>query len=159
MRLALKKLTEGKNASTQNKSKVIVLVSDGEDFGGNTDDIVKQIQDEDIKLYTLGVGTAKGSKIRLGSTYKTDRNGRQVVTQLNSRELKSLAIRTGGKYYEISDKTNDVNRLIGSISQIEGEIRDTRTMKASANKYYYFLLGALVLIIFDFMVSVKTIRI
>lgn len=159
LKLALKKLTEEDNSSVQNKSKIIILISDGEDFGENTDEIVNDIRNNDIRLFTLGVGTAKGSRIKVGSTYKTDKNGRQVVTQLNARELRSLAIKTDGKYYEISDKTNDVNRLINNISQVEGEIRDTRMMNASANKYYYFLLAAFVLILIDVLFTFKTIRI
>jgi Ca-activated chloride channel family protein len=159
LRLALNKLTEDNNESTQNKSKIIVLISDGEDFGEDTEDIVNDITDSDIRLFTLGVGTEKGSRIRQGRSFKTDRSGREVITQLDARVLKSLAIRTDGKYYEISDHNNDINRLINSISRIEGEIRDTRMMNVSANKYYYFLLAAFLLIIFDVMVSVKTIRI
>ncbi len=159
LELALKKLTENQNSSVQNKSKVIILISDGEDFGENNDKIVNEIRDNDIRLFTLGVGTAKGSRIRVGRAYKTDRNGREVITQLDAKELKTLAIKTDGQYFEISDKSDDVNRLISSINQIEGEIRDTRMMKASANKYYYFLLGALILIIFDVMISFKTLKI
>ena len=159
LKLALDKLTEEDKATIQNKSKVIVLISDGEDFGEDTNDIVRKIKDEDIRLFTLGVGTAKGSRIRQGRAYKTDKNGREVITQLNSKELRSLAIKTGGQYFEISEKTNDVNRLINSINQIEGEVRDTRMMSASSNKYYYFLLAGLLLVIFDVLVSVKTIRI
>ena len=159
LKLALNKITTDDKSTAQNKSKVIILISDGEDFGENTDDIVNKIHENDIRLFTLGVGTEKGSRIREGRAFKTDGNGREVVSQLNARTLRALAIKSGGKYYEISDKNNDVNRLIGSISQIEGEIRDTRMMNVSDNKYYYFLLAAFLLIMFDALVTVKTMRI
>jgi Ca-activated chloride channel family protein len=159
LQLALNKLAEDKSSGAQNTSKIIVLISDGEDFGENTDEIVDQIRDNDIRLFTLGVGTEKGSRVREGRAFKTDRNGREVLTQLDARELRTLAIRTEGKYFEISDKTNDVNRLISHISQIEGEIRDSRLLNVSANKYYYFLLAAFLLIVFDVVVTVKAIRI
>ena len=52
-----------------------------------------------------------------------------------------------------------LSRLVNTIRNIEGEIRDAKKLDVSANKYYYFLGLALFLILVDFMTSVKTIRI
>ena len=107
----------------------------------------------------MGVGTERGSKITSGVGFKTDREGNTVVSKLNPIALKTLADKTGGQYFEINDSKNDVSRLINTIGQIEGELRDTRFVDVSSNRYYYFLLIALVLIIIDAMVSMKTIEI
>jgi len=159
LRMALSKLTDQEGPSSQQKSKVIILISDGEDFGEETDEGIKKVQDYDIKLFTLGVGTDTGSQLRAGSGFKTDRQGNTVVSRLDSRSLQSLANRTGGQYFEINESKNDVSRLINTISRIEGELRDTRFVDVSANRYYYFLLLALFLLVLDVMVNVKTIRI
>jgi Ca-activated chloride channel family protein len=82
-----------------------------------------------------------------------------VVTKLNSKTLKSIAIKTEGKYYEINESQNDLTRLINTINQIEGELRDARVMDVSANKYYYFLAIAFMLVVFDFITSVKPIKV
>src|SRR5271154_6035079 len=66
LRMALDKLEDQEGPSTQQKSKVIILISDGEDFGEQTSEIVKEIEDRDIKLFTLGVGTERGSQIYAG---------------------------------------------------------------------------------------------
>jgi len=157
--MALEKLTEEDNSSAQQKSKIIILISDGEDFGEETNQVAVDIQNSGIKLFTLGVGTSNGSKIRTRTGFKTDRDGREVVSKLNSKEMKSLAIKTEGKYFEINESLNDVNRLINTLNRIEGELRDARLMDVSANKYYYFLALALLLIVFDIITSVKTIKI
>ncbi len=159
LRMALTKLSDQEGPSSQQKSKVIVLISDGEDFGEETDESIKEIQDNDIKLFTLGVGTVEGSQLYAGSGFKTDRSGNTVVTKLDSRSLLSLASRTGGEYFEINETKNDVSRLINTISRIEGELRDTRFVDVSANRYYYFLLIALFLLAVDIMINVKTVRI
>lgn len=159
LRMALTKLTDQERPSSQQKSKIIILISDGEDFGENTDESIKKIQDNDIKLFTLGVGTAQGSRLYAGSGFKTDRQGNTVVTRLDSRSLQSLANRTGGQYFEINETKNDVNRLINTISSIEGELRDTRFVDVSANRYYYFLLFALFLLVIDVLINVKTVKI
>jgi Ca-activated chloride channel family protein len=160
LRMALTKLSDDEEGpSTQQKSKVIILVSDGEDFGEETDDIIKEIEDKDIKLFTLGVGTEQGSPIASGKGYKTDRQGQTVVSKINSSSLKTLADKTGGQYFEISDGSNDVARLINVVNKIEGELRDTRMVDVSANRYFYFLLAAFVLLVLDVLINVKTVRI
>ena len=49
--------------------------------------------------------------------------------------------------------------MINTISQIEGELRDARQVDVSANRYYYFLLAALVLFVLDLLIDVKTVTI
>jgi len=159
LRMALSKLEDSEGPSTQQKSKVIVLISDGEDFGEETKEIAKEVEDKGYKLFTLGVGTEQGSQIIAGRGYKTDKQGNNVVSKLNSSSLKLLASKTDGDYFEINESRNDVNKLINTISKIEGQMRDARVIDASANRYYYFLFAALVLLVLDILVSVKTIAI
>ncbi|GAA0894562.1 VWA domain-containing protein [Fulvivirga kasyanovii] len=159
LQLALNKLNSEESPITQQKSKVIILISDGEDFGEETEEVAQEIEDQGIKLYTLGVGTERGSKIRVNGVYKKNREGNDVVTKLDSRTLKKLASETGGKYFEINETNNDVSRLINTINNIEGELRDTRQIDVSANRYYYFLGIALLLLVIDLLTSVKTIKI
>lgn len=159
LRMAMSKLEDNEGPSTQQKSKVLILISDGEDFGEETDEIAKEVEDKGYKLFTLGVGTETGSQITAGRGYKTDKQGNTVVSKLNPGSLKALASKTDGEYFEINESRNDVNKMINTISKIEGQMRDARVIDASANRYYYFLLAALLLLVFDVLISVKTITI
>lgn len=159
LRMALAKLEEGDGPEPQAKSKVIILISDGEDFGEETDEVAREIEKNDIRLFTLGVGTEKGGNIYSGSTLKTNRQGLIVQTKLNSKELKSLASQTGGQYFEINETKNDVSRLISTIGNIEGELRDARFIDVTANKYFYFLAAAALLLVIDILVNIVTVRI
>lgn len=159
LKMALKKINDENGASGQQKSKVIILISDGEDFGEETDDVAREVEDNDIKLFTLGVGTEKGGQIQTGRGYKTDNSGNVVISKLNPVSLKALASKTNGQYFEINDSRNDVNRLISTIGKIEGELRDARTVDVSANRYFYFLLAATLLLVLDLLVSLKTVSI
>ena len=78
---------------------------------------------------------------------------------MNSGSLKSLADKTDGDYFEINGSRNDVSKLINTIGKIEGQMRDARVVDASANRFYYFLLAALILLVLDILVSVKTVTI
>ncbi len=159
LKLALKKLAGDEDNPVNPKSKIIILISDGEDFGKESTDIASRIEENGIKLYTVGIGTKTGSKIRTEYGFKTDKKGKEVISRLNSKELKKLAAKTGGKYYEITNDHNDVERLIHNINKIEGELRESRKMDISANKYYYFIALALILISIDVLTKLKVVRI
>ncbi len=159
LRMALQKMTDEEVKSGQTKSKVILLISDGEDFGEETRDVIKDIEDRDIKLFTLGIGTQQGGNIQATNGLKRDREGNVVVTKLNSSSLKDIANKTNGQYFEINETKNDVARLINTIGKIEGELRDARFIDVTANKYYYFLSVAALLLLVDILFNVKTIRI
>jgi Ca-activated chloride channel family protein len=159
LRMALDKLSDDEQEITDTKSKVILLISDGEDFGQDTDEYVSEIENRDIRLFTLGVGTEKGGNIYAGNGVKKDREGNPVISKLNSRSLRAIADKTGGQYFEINESRNDVSRLINTIGRIEGELRDARLVDVSANKYFYFLGLAMVLLLLDILLNVKTVSI
>jgi len=158
LNLALDKLNTDESA-IESKAKIIILISDGEDFGDETTNVRAKIRERGIKLFTLGVGTTQGSKIPTNKGFKQDNSGNDVVTKLDRRSLKELAARTGGKYFEINQRQNDVSRLINTINSVEGQLRDARIVDVSANKYIYFLAAALVLLSIDLLTTKKTIRI
>jgi Ca-activated chloride channel homolog len=160
LRMALKKLEDSEETpSSQAKSKVIVLISDGEDFGEETNDVASEIENRNIKLFTLGVGTERGGNIHAGSGLKTTRQGTIVVTKLKPSQLISLANKTGGQYFEINETRNDVSRLINTIGSIEGELRDARFVDVTANKYFYFLAIGALLFVMDILINIPTVRI
>jgi Ca-activated chloride channel homolog len=158
--MAVKKLKDDdEHQSGKAKSKVIILISDGEDFGEDTKESIREIEDEDIKVFTLGGGTTKGGNIYAANGLKKDREGNVVVSRLNSESLKELARRTDGQYFEINATKNDVSRLISTIGKIEGELRDARYVDVTANKYFYFLIIGFALLLIDILLNIRTIRI
>jgi Ca-activated chloride channel family protein len=160
LRMALKKLEDDDSGpSAEAKSKIIILISDGEDFGEEANEVTQEIEKRTIKLFTLGVGTEKGGNIYAGNSLKTNRQGLIVVTKLKPEKLVSLANKTGGQYFEINESRNDVSRMINTISKIEGEMRDARFIDVTANKYFYFLVVALFLLVLDVLINVPTVRI
>ncbi|MEQ8239033.1 MAG: VWA domain-containing protein [Cyclobacteriaceae bacterium] len=158
MKMALDKLANEEGIATRQKSKVIILISDGEDFGTDTEQVAEEVENSGIKLFTLGVGTEKGSKISTRNGFKRNNQGQEVVSKMNANSLKKLAADTGGKYFEINDGRNDTERLINAINDIEGELRDSKKVDAKANKYFYFLALALILMLIDYLFHVKVIR-
>ena len=157
--LSLDKLLDDK-IQENDKSKIIILISDGEDFGENTYEIVDKIKESSIKLFTVGIGTAQGTRITLrNGLFKKDKNGKEVITKLNSTSLKKIANETKGKYFEISNQINQINGMIYEIKEIKGDLIDLKFMDVTKNKYFYFLFVALMLMSMDFLFNFKIIKI
>jgi Ca-activated chloride channel family protein len=157
--MAHEKLTSEDAPASQQKSKIIILISDGEDFGDDTGNAISKINDSGIRLFSLGVGTEAGSKIRTRRGFRKDKNGNDIITKLDPRSLKNLADETDGEYFEINESKNEVGRLIATINNIEGELKDAKTVDISANKYFYFLVAAIILLLLDLVTTLKIIKI
>ena len=157
--LSLDKLLTNK-IQENDKSKIIILISDGEDFGENTYEIIDKIKESSIKLFTVGIGTAQGTRITLrNGLFKKDKNGKEVITKLNSTSLKKIANETKGKYFEISNQINQINGMIYEIKEIKGDLIDSKFMDVTKNIYFYFLFVALMLMSMDFLFNFKIIKI
>ena len=160
LRIYLKKLNNDDSKPNTNKSKIILLISDGEDFGENTNQYINEIKNSSIKLFTVGIGTKKGSNIILANgKIKKDNSGQNVITKLNSNSLRNIASSTNGKYYEITNEKNEIKQLINDINNIRGNIQAIKQIDVSKNKYYYFLFFALILLSADYIINFKAIKI
>ena len=158
LELGLSKLQDENSGDNDFKSKIIILFSDGEDFGDDTDQSIEKIKENSLKLFSVGIGTDEGSKILDDfGNFKKDNEGNDVITKLNSSSLRETADKTGGKYYEISKNKNEINQMITEIKNIKGDVIDQQTSNISENKYFYFLLSALVLVAIDFIFVSKII--
>jgi Ca-activated chloride channel family protein len=153
--LAIKKHDDSDDLNpTQPQSQVIILISDGEDFGEETTELAEELKEKGIRLFTLGVGSEEGGKIPQGFRFQRDLQGQEIVSKLNASSLKQLANITGGEYFELSPNQNDIARLTTAIGQIQGEMRDNKTIDTAANKYYYFLLAGVILMLIDVFFTV-----
>ncbi|WP_026465022.1 vWA domain-containing protein [Adhaeribacter aquaticus] len=148
-----------KNPLEQNKARVVLLISDGEDFSPNLGPLLQRMVNNNIQVFTLGVGTQNGSSIPVGKSYKKDDNGNLVISHLQPDRLKDIARIAGGQYYEVNEKVNQTEKLLQEINNLLGTHRETRSIDITANKYMYPLLLALLLIVADVLITVAVIKI
>lgn len=157
LRMALERFKGDK--SQEQKSRSVVLISDGEHFGDDLDGIAEELVDEGIKVFTIGIGTDAGGEMPRGDGLVLDpETGKVALTKLNREPLQYIAAETGGQYFEISDQSQEMGGLISAIENLEGGIANTRVVETSSNKYFYFLLAALALALLDMILPIKTIK-
>ena len=104
-----------------NTSKVMILISDGEDHGDGISNAVAMAKDKGIKIITIGVGTPEGGQIPIKQNgriagYKKDVDGSTVITKLNDETLKEIAQKTSGTFM-YGSKTDEVLQLVDQTLQ------------------------------------------
>lgn len=135
-----------KGAGTYN-SRVMILVSDGEDEGHELDEALHSAVEAKIKTYTIGVGSRRTVPIPIGREgalrqYLFDDKGNQVFTQFSEATLRDIAARTGGRFYR-SFVGTEMAHAFDEILMKEREIRDFKVSNEYLDIYHYFLLGSL----------------
>lgn len=157
LRMALDRFL--KDESQEVKAKSVILISDGENFGDDLEGIVSELSDNNIKVFSLGIGTQNGSQIPRGNGVVIDpATGAPAISKLESGSLRLASSETSGDYFEISDESQQIGDLIAVIDRLEGGVANTRMVEASSNKYFYFLLAALGLALLDMILPIKTIK-
>lgn len=95
--------------------KAIILITDGENHEGGAEEAARLAAEQGIKVYVMGIGTAKGGRIPTGKAgdFLRDREGNIVVTKLNEPMAQSIAAAGNGTYIRV-DNTNSAQELIES---------------------------------------------
>ena len=101
------------------KSKVIILLTDGENNAGSLEPIqaAELAQTMGIKVYTIGVGTKGQAPVPV-----TDAFGRERIqwmpVNIDEATLTKVANVTGGKYFRATD-TDSLEKIYNEIDEME----------------------------------------
>ncbi len=149
----------GNISSGTDRTKLMLLVTDGEDFSNLDHQWARLFKNKQVKTFILGVGTTAGGKIPVQGGFRKDEFGDDIVTRLNLQNLSDLARKFNAAYYILNDKTNQIPTLMEDIDKVDSEKVDMRKVMVENNKYQYFLVIALVLITFDILVTINILKI
>lgn len=144
-----------------NTSKVMILISDGEDHGQDMQKAIAIAKEKGIKIITIGVGTEKGGPIPIkdarGTSYKRDWDDQIVITKLNPSTLEQIANSTGGTYYYGANTQEVVDLIKKDLAQIEKSDFESQQIAEFQSQYQWFLALAFLLIFVDiFILERKT---
>ena len=150
--------------SPDKKHKAVILMTDGETHDQGTDAAINKLYQSGITVFTVGIGTPKGSPIFDPATGqdKKDKDGNIVISKLNEKELKEIAAKTGGSYVLLNNDQAAIGQITGQIDKMEKKII-VEGKVGNRNFYQYFPLfiaaGLLLLIVDLFITERKPSRI
>jgi Ca-activated chloride channel homolog len=133
----------------KSKSKIVVLMTDGQNTGGEVTPISAANASEalGIKVYTIGVGTRGLAPFPRA----VDRFGKKVYQQvqvnIDEDTLKEIADRTSGKYYR-ADSTDTLRKVYEEIDELEKtKVIIKKSQEIEELLHWPILLGLLFLLI------------
>lgn len=148
-------LQRGQGEQAQQRTKVVVLVTDGEDHSGEAMQAVKQLKESDIRTFVIGVGTAAGGKIPMKDGYNQvvgyyqDQSGSDVITKPNFSFLKELSKEGGGGFYKL-DFGNAANRAIAKdFESLRKSKFESQSFEVRGEYFQLFIALALVFLLFS----------
>lgn len=142
---AIEKAIEAYERMGSKKNKLLVVVTDGEDFSRNLRELKKRANDQGMRIFTLGIGSISGAPIPLMNEKKEtighlkDEHGKIVISQLNEGILSSLAHDVSGVYIKITEDDTDIKKIIDWISHFEKEQFEDAKISIYEEQYPYFV--------------------
>lgn len=143
-------------------SKLIIMLSDGEDHGEGFEDALEEIKDKKIKVITIGIGTEKGGPIPLRhngviESFKKDQNGETVITKLYPETLKTIAKNANGGYV-FGGSTKEVLEYVkNGLDNLEKTDFESQQIADFESQFQWFLGLAFFLLLLDvFFLERKT---
>ncbi|MCD8103240.1 MAG: VWA domain-containing protein [Alistipes sp.] len=136
-------------SSQSEGSRVIILVSDGENHEDDAMAAAAAAAAQGIKIYAIGIGTPEGAPIYMGGDFLTDNEGNMVLTKLNEQMLSDIALSTGGAYILATQRSVGLNEIIEKINETEKSRFNVQVFDEYDEKYPYFIVAALVLLLLN----------
>ena len=124
------------------KFKVMVLVTDGEDHEGEAIELASTALNNGIITHAVGVGTVKGSLIPINNgssnNYKRNKNGTLITSKLNENTLIDLASAGGGIYSRFNNRDSKYKEIISAIDNMEKRSIETHIYSEYEDRYQFF---------------------
>lgn len=154
---ALLEATQVFAQSKDRKNKLVVLMTDGEDFSQNLEHVKRISSEQGITLFAMGIGTVEGAPVpkfdRSGNQigYENDAGGGVAMTKLNEPLLQSMAQSLQGHYIKMRRDDGDIDELVGIVQRYEKERFSEQKVSLFEHQYHWFLLVAFVCLLIEWL--------
>jgi Ca-activated chloride channel homolog len=139
--------------------KIVILITDGEDLGGEAISAAQSAAKNGVKIFTVGVGSTTGELVPVPSEtgetdFAKDENGRPVKSHLDETTLKKIADLTGGMYQPLGAQgeglTNIYERGLAGFKRQDLKAREARV---PLEKFHWALLAALACFVGELLIG------
>lgn len=137
----------------KSKSKIIVLLTDGENMTGEITPILaaEAAKALGIKIYTIGAGT-KGDVPYMGRDVFGRERIQYVKNEFDETELKQIARMTGGKYFRATD-TESLKNIYDEINKLEVTTRKIHKFENHTELFMWGIYLALLILALELLLS------
>ena len=140
---------------SESKSKVIILMTDGENNYGELSpiDATKLAKELGIKIYTIGIGAYERNIPSFFGTVRKVKN-----TELDENLLTKMAEETNGKYFRASDEKS-FEEIFSEINKLEKTEIEKQDFVPKEELYISFVKASLIFLViglfFEFLLFIR----
>ncbi|MBA7625812.1 hypothetical protein ES703_33244 [subsurface metagenome] len=151
--LGIKSFTQDTEAS-----KVIVIISDGENHEGDAIAAAGKAAEKGIKIYTIGMGSPQGAPIPLlqrsgvQGGFLKDRQGEVIISRMDPVMLRRIAAVGEGEFFKASTGNVGLSRLYNNLNSLNKSEIETKMYSEYEDKFHYFVAVALLLLLLDLLI-------
>lgn len=142
----------------EQKYKVCILITDGENLTGDPLEIANEAAQKGIRIYTVGLGTSAGEPIpeydEYGNVqgYKRDDEENIVMSKLDEIILGRIALITNAKYVRASEKLG-LDKIYSAISRLTRRELEAQLSVHYEDRFQYPLGLAILCLALGLMLS------
>jgi len=149
-----------KSFADDERSKAIVIISDGEDHENNSAmEAAREAAKKGVRIYTIGMGLPDGAPIpeyngagRM-TGYKKDKNGNTIITKLDEDMLRRIAEAGGGMYVRANNSNVGLEKIYDDISKMDKTEIETQVFTDYEDQFQWFVGAAIILLLVLIFVS------
>lgn len=136
--------------TTQKKTKVMCLLSDGEFHDTNYQPVADSLRKSGIKLFTFGLGTTTGGSVPLdynpnNEEFEKGKDNAAILSQMHPEELVKLVGNHPENYIPVTGKANAAAVFISQLKKIEYN----EVVKTPKPFYGWLLLAGFVILFIE----------
>ena len=140
-------------SAQSDKSRAIILITDGENHEDDPVAAAKQAAEMGIKVFTIGVGSPEGKPIPMNGELLKDKDGEIVVSRLDEAVLQEIAAEGNGAYVRAGNSEFGLNPIIDDLRKLEDEKYNSVVFEEYDEQFMYFLAIALVFFVLEMLVG------
>lgn len=150
---AIRLVVQSRQKAERTSSCALIFLTDGENHEQGAIELAEQAAAEGVKIFTVGIGDTEGATIPLGrGDVQRDQQGHIVQTALNEEMLSQLARAGGGDYTRLVHDESALSTLRAALDNMERQEQELRQFDVKTSSFYWFLGGALLLLLVDFFI-------
>lgn len=147
-------------SSENDKNRVMIIISDGEDHEENAAEIAAEAGKKGIIIHAIGMGLPQGAPIpvygKFGKKdFKTDKNGNIIVTRTNDAALQKIASAGNGVYVRATNSLTVLSEILERINKMNKKEIEAQVFSDFDHQYQYFIGFALFLLLLEFVIIEK----
>jgi len=140
-------------------SKVIILLTDGEDLGGSALSAADLAAKEGIRIFAIGIGSPAGALVPVydengkRSGFKKDEKGEPVLSRVDTGLLREIAQKTGGQAFLVSENSSGFQNLFAAISALPKHKLSGRLAYQYEERFQIFLFLCITCLAAEMLIS------